>query len=118
MGANIKIVKLHNTKEEGEVSRVPRNFVKGQEHGCEALNSCDHCTYYTGGHLPSSNHLEFEEVFYFIRGTGVFTLDGKDIPVGPGSVVVVPLESFHSVKNTGKDVLEHIVCSAFVDVED
>lgn len=115
MGANIKMVKLQNTINESEVSRVPKNFIKGANFGCESLNSCDHCTYFTGGHLPSANHIGMEEVFYFIRGSGVFILDGKEIPVKAGDVVVVPPESFHAVKNTGKDLLEHVVCSAWIE---
>ena len=111
MGANIKMVKLQNAKHEDEVSRVPRNFFKGD---ASTFHSCDHGTYFTGGGVASHNHESIEEIFYFIRGTGVVILDKEEIPVKAGSVVVVPPKSFHEIKNTGADILQHIVCSAQV----
>lgn len=112
MGANIKIVKVHQATHEDETSRISRNFIKGKDVDALSFNSCDHGTYMTGGGVAPHSHDDLEEVFYFIRGTGIFSLDGREIPVKPGSVVVVPPKSVHGVKNTGDDVLQHIVCSA------
>lgn len=114
MGANIKIVKLHQALHEDETSRISRNFVKSKDLESKNFNSCDHATYLTGGGVAPHNHVGVEEVFYFIRGEGVFTLNGQDIPVKAGSVVAVPPESYHGIRNTGNDILQHIVCSARV----
>ena len=114
MGANIKMVKLHNAKGEAETSRVPQNFVKGHEVEADSFNSCDYGTYFTGGGVASHKHNEFEEIFYFTRGEGVVVLNDKEIFVKAGSIVVVPPNTHHSIKNNGKDLLQHVVCSAFV----
>lgn len=114
MGANIKMVKLQNAFHEDEVSRVPRNFIKGNELNEIDFNSCDHGTYFTGGGVAAHKHENLEEIFYFLRGTGVVTLNEQEISVKAGSVVVVPPETNHSIKNTGEDVLQHVVCSAHV----
>lgn len=114
MGANLKVVKLHKTMHEDEVSRVSRNFFK--DYDVEGVfNSCDHGTYYTGGSVPAHSHDDVHEIFYFIRGTGLFILDGKEIPVKPGSVINVPPKSVHEIRNTGVDLLQHLVCSVIVD---
>ncbi|MGE5604307.1 MAG: cupin domain-containing protein [Bacteroidota bacterium] len=112
MGANIKRIKLVDTFSEDEVSRRSTNFVKGKEVGAVAFNSCDLGTYMSYGDVPEHIHEDVEEVFYFIRGTGVVILDKKEVPVKAGSVVPVPPGIYHGVRNTGRDVLQHLVCSA------
>lgn len=114
MGANIKLVRLKNAVGEDENSRIPKNFIKGNELNSIDFNSCDHGTYFTGGGVAKHNHDDFEEIFYFLRGTGVVILDDEEIPVKAGSVVVVPPKSFHEIQNTGEDILQHIVCSTHV----
>ncbi len=114
MGANIKRIKLANTYAEDEISRSSINFVKGKDVGADYFNSCDLGTYLSGGDVPQHVHDDIEEVFYFLRGTGVVYLDKKEIPVKAGSVVPVPPGVYHGIKNTGRDVLQHLVCSARV----
>ena len=115
MGANIKLKKLENCAYETETSRVPRNFVKGHELDPGSFISCDHITFFTGGEIAPHKHEDLEETFYFLRGTGIVKLDDEEIEVQAGSVVVSPPGTYHAVKNTGKDILTHIVCSAKVD---
>lgn len=114
MGANITMVKLQNAYGEGEASRIPKNFIKGNELNEISFNSCDHVTYYTGGSAPSHKHDDLEEIFYFTRGTGVVVLDDEEIPVKAGSLVVAHPGMYHEIKNTGKDILQHVVCSVFI----
>ena len=40
----------------------------------------------TGLHI----HLEADELFYIVSGTGTFTLDDDAVAVGPGDVVFAP----------------------------
>lgn len=68
----------------------------------------------SGGDVPEHVHDGVEEIFYFIRGTGVVILNKNEIPVKAGSVVAVPPGTYHGVKNTGRDILQHVVCSAKV----
>lgn len=114
MGANIQIVKLQNAYGEDEISRIPKNFIKGNQLNEIKFNSCDHGTYFTGGGVAAHQHNDLEEIFYFLRGTGVFTLGEEEIPVKAGSVVVVPPKTSHAIHNNGNDILQHIVCSVYV----
>jgi mannose-6-phosphate isomerase-like protein (cupin superfamily) len=112
MGANIWVTKLHAALPEDEVGRQSRNFVRGRSVAARAMNSCDHGTYFTNGEVGVHVHEATEEVFYFIRGTGLVTLGEKEISVQAGSVIAVPAGVRHGVRNTGKDILQHVVCSA------
>ena len=114
MGANIWVTKLAGALAEDETSRQSRNFFKGRSLGAKCMNSCDHGTYFTNGEVGVHVHDATEEVFYFIRGTGIVVLGEREIPVRAGSVVAVPVGVRHGVRNTGKDILQHVVCSARV----
>lgn len=115
MGANIIIKRLSDTNHEEETSRIPRNFIKAIDIDDTSFNSCDHVSYYTGGGVAPHSHEDMEEVFYFVRGTGVLFLDGEEIPVKAGSAVVSPPNTTHEVKNTGDDILQHVVVSVKTD---
>ena len=41
-----------------------------------------------------------------IAGTGLVHLDGVDHPIEPGSVVFVPGDTPHFVRNTGEDTIK------------
>jgi mannose-6-phosphate isomerase-like protein (cupin superfamily) len=117
MGANVWITRLAASLPEDEVSRQSRNFFKGSHVGAMCMNSCDHGTYLTNGEVRIHVHDAAEEVFYFIRGAGVVVLGDKEIPVRAGSTIAVPAGVPHGVRNTGKDILQHIVCSAGIRKE-
>ena len=60
------------------------------------------------GSLPAGEALPFkhkhkqnEEVYVFLSGSGVMTLDGDDFPVASGSVVRVDLAVGRTHRNTG-----------------
>jgi len=117
MGANLILTRLVDTLVEDEVGRQSRNFFKGKAVGASCLNSCDHGTYFTGGEVRAHVHQETEEIFYFIRGKGVVILGEKEVSVRAGSVVRVPAGTVHGVRNTGPDILQHVVCSARTKVQ-
>jgi mannose-6-phosphate isomerase-like protein (cupin superfamily) len=58
-------------------------------------------------------HTHTEEIFYFLSGTGLVTMDGDERRVGPGDLVVTPLNSWQSVINDGSEQLEYIVIEVF-----
>lgn len=63
-------------------------------------------------------HTVYEEIWYFLRGSGVFHLHApgaaaeEAIPVGPGDAVLVsPLHGFWA-ENTGGDDLVFLLCGS------
>jgi len=66
------------------------------------------------------HHHADHEIYYFISGTGVVYLDGVEEPVEAGSVVFIPGNTRHFVRNTGDDILKLLYVFAvdrFSDVE-
>lgn len=56
----------------------------------------------TGEALPFKHkHKQNEEVYVFLSGRGVMTLDGEDFPVASGSVVRVAPSVVRTHRNTG-----------------
>lgn len=54
-----------------------------------------------GKRLSYQTHARRSEHWFVVRGTGVVTLDGRDLPVQAGSAVDVPTGVAHRVENTG-----------------
>lgn len=115
MGANIKVKSLSDALKEDEVTRISRNFFKTKDLDYKYFNSCDHGTYFAEGSAPVHVHENLEEIFYFLRGKGIFLLDSKEITVKAGSVITVPPKISHGIRNVGNDLLQHIVCSSVVN---
>jgi AraC-like DNA-binding protein/quercetin dioxygenase-like cupin family protein len=51
-----------------------------------------------GFQMPASSH-EFLEVFYILRGTGRFTIEGRTHPCHDGDVVVIPVGHIHRIED-------------------
>jgi len=58
--------------------------------------------------LSLQKHQHRSEKWIIVAGTGIATVDGKDIPVSFGVVVDVPLGAVHRIANTGKEILAFI----------
>lgn len=54
-------------------------------------------------------HQSYDEVYYFLAGDGKLVLDGKEHPVRPGAVAVIPAGCPHSLISYSKDPLEFII---------
>jgi mannose-6-phosphate isomerase-like protein (cupin superfamily) len=50
-------------------------------------------------------HTAMDKVYYVLEGTGVFLLEGKELPMGKGDLLVAPDGVPHGVKNTGSERL-------------
>jgi quercetin dioxygenase-like cupin family protein len=62
-----------------------------------------------GGRTPEHAHC-WEHQWYVLAGAGqAVDADGNSHPVGPGSVVYVPEDETHNLRNTGSDPLE-LIC--------
>lgn len=46
-------------------------------------------------------HAGTDKVYQVIEGTGVFLLDGRELPMGEGDLLVAPEGVPHGVRNTG-----------------
>ena len=53
-------------------------------------------------------HRTMEECFYFIRGTGVYTVDAVKIPLQAGVFVRIPAGVPHRLEAVGNDPLEYV----------
>jgi mannose-6-phosphate isomerase-like protein (cupin superfamily) len=59
--------------------------------------------------LPHFFHTGYDEIYYVLSGTGIITLDEKEIPLRPGSIVVIPAGVRHSLEATEGEELEFVI---------
>lgn len=58
-----------------------------------------------GQRLSLQYHLHRSETWYCVSGRGIVTIDEKEIPFTPGSMVSIPQGAHHRVVNDGVDNL-------------
>jgi quercetin dioxygenase-like cupin family protein len=46
-------------------------------------------------------HAGQDKVYHVIEGTGLFLLEGRELPMQPGDLLVAPENVAHGVRNTG-----------------
>lgn len=63
-----------------------------------------------GARISLQKHEHRSEKWNIVKGTGVVTLDEKEIPVTAGSLIDVPCGTVHRIANTGKS------CLVFIEV--
>ncbi len=73
-----------------------------------------------GARLSLQKHQHRSEKWNIVAGQGLVTIDGKDIKVGAGSVVDVPVGAVHRIANVGKDslVFIEVACGEHLSEED
>ncbi len=54
------------------------------------------------------HRLASSEVYYFLTGAGVFTVDDRSVPVAPGTVVYIPPGAKQSLANDGAAAIEFL----------
>lgn len=59
-----------------------------------------------GGTLPTHRLLDRDLVWFVHKGQGRATVDGRSMTVVPGITVVVPRQSWYSLRNTGTGLLQ------------
>ena len=59
--------------------------------------------------MPSGAH-DSEEALLVMRGSGVLSAEGNDIPVKAGTVVYIPENIKHSLRNSEKENMIFIFC--------
>jgi quercetin dioxygenase-like cupin family protein len=50
-------------------------------------------------------HRGMDKLYYVVQGEGVFLLEGRELPMRAGNLLVAPDGVAHGVSNTGKDRL-------------
>jgi len=63
---------------------------------------------HVGGMVPEHKHEKEEEVMYFIQGKGQFITKNETIELKPGICVYNPPGEYHSIINTGDEVLKFV----------
>ncbi len=57
-------------------------------------------------------HRSFQEIYYFLEGTGKMRLNEETFPVKKGDAIVIPKGTPHKVFNTGASPLRILCCCA------
>jgi len=58
-----------------------------------------------GNKIPVHKHLNEDEFFIFLKGTGTIEIDGQEFPVKSGTSGLVPRATWHSIKNNSSELL-------------
>ncbi len=69
------------------------------------------------GWLGRHRHTQ-AEVYHVLEGTGVVVLDGDEHAVTGGSVVFIPGDAEHGIRNTGDEPLRFVYAFATDSIED
>jgi mannose-6-phosphate isomerase-like protein (cupin superfamily) len=79
-------------------------------------DSFEHNRLEPGAAVGEHVHTRTEEIYYVVAGRGLMRLNamGQDIAqeVGPGDLIMTPLNGRHSIENIGSEELEFIVVEA------
>ena len=62
----------------------------------------------------SHQHLDHEEVYYIIKGTGQITINNQTENFRDGDAIYIPPKCFHSITNTGDEMVEFIAFGGHV----
>ena len=57
-----------------------------------------------------------EKIFYVIEGSGVLTVgkdEQKNLPVGPGDIIRIPVEEWHSIRADSGTILKYLAIDCF-----
>jgi len=65
-----------------------------------------------GGGLAPHTHEDTEEVIYVLSGTAEYTIEGKKIPIKPGTILHIPPKVKHEAKNNGSAMMKQIWCTS------
>ena len=53
-----------------------------------------------GARVPAPHsHAHYEETIYGVEGVITFTVEGKDVPIGPGDCCFIPRRAVHGFRN-------------------
>jgi mannose-6-phosphate isomerase-like protein (cupin superfamily) len=67
-----------------------------------------------GETVPSHTHLDEDQIYYVVSGSGFVELAGVRTDVAAGSGVLIPLGTEHLITNTGTEPLDYVFFVVFV----
>jgi len=88
-----------------DVKDVTKKIMIGPQDGYDGFLRV--FTVQVGGHTPDHRH-DWFHANYILEGTGTIFMDGKQIPVKPGSVAYIEGGKTHHFENSGKVPLKFI----------
>lgn len=109
MGTDSRISQLASLPFSNENTRLVRTVWSPAQMQGTALMGVEQTQYFPGGSGARHSDDRSEEVIYFRQGRGEVQLNDSIVQVSAGSAVCVPKDVVHQVRNTGKDLLEHIL---------
>ena len=65
----------------------------------------------SGGTTPH-RHQKTEEIYYILEGNGLMKIGEETRPVGPGDAIAIPPGEWHTITNTGLQLLKFLCCCA------
>lgn len=68
--------------------------------------------YQPKGYVEPHIHEKSEQIYYILKGNGIFELDEKKHLVGPGTVIFIPPYVKHGITNSGFEDLIFIVVAS------
>lgn len=57
------------------------------------------------GGIPTHRHLQMDEAFYVLEGTGVFSLDDVSYPIEKGATIFIPKNTWHGFTTPEHELL-------------
>lgn len=94
---------------EGEIFIVRENtpitiFISKKTDGVESASLCTE-EILPGNGIATHKHMNEDEIFHFVTGTGVFVMDDQETAIMPGTMAFVPRGTWHGLRNTGTELL-------------
>ena len=60
-------------------------------------------------------HKQNEEIYIVLKGNGIITIDGANVPINEGSAVKIPPSASRTIENTGDEEMQFICIQAKAD---
>ncbi len=105
--SNLKVVDSHTVEAIFREGRTSWILISEQTVGAQNLAMGVNETH-VGGMVPKHKHDTEEEVMYFLQGTGQFITEDDVIDLRPGICIYNPPGSYHSIVNTGNEILKFV----------
>ena len=72
-----------------------------------------------GAAVARHHHLETEEIYYILRGSGRMTVGPEEREVSAGDAIFIPRNAAHTLSNTGREPMRLLlVCGPAYSYED
>jgi mannose-6-phosphate isomerase-like protein (cupin superfamily) len=104
---NIQRVPAFTTKDGSEIRELLayRNSVITRQSLAEARLP-------PGGSTTPHRHVQTEEIYYILEGSGTMRVGDSTAPVGPGDAIAIPPGASHEITNVGSSTLKFLCCCA------